>query len=124
RKLWLQAGAVGVLAARSVISPLNYTGGTVLQPDESALNSLESLAGPVTRKLTTDCITGISWFSGRHIEWGLNLRLPLRPDNIKFRKTADSMMAASNSTADVNTVTGFTGSSTSPLFTASAIWNF
>lgn len=124
RKLWLQAGAVGVLAARSVISPLNYTGGTVLQPDESALNSLESLAGPVSRKFTTDCITGISWFSGRHIEWGLNLRLPLRAGNFTAGKSADSMMTASNSAADEKNITSFTGSSTSPLFTTSAIWNF
>jgi|GEM_PF-2524021 len=127
RKLWLQTGAVGSLTARSNISPLNYTGSVILQPDKSALNSLESLAAPVVRKFSQDWITGISWFGGRHIEWGLNVRIPLNADNIKYRKLADSMMTASNSTPDVTdlkTTNLFTGSGASALLTASAIWNF
>jgi hypothetical protein len=55
------------------------------------------------------------------------VRIPLNADNIKYRKLADSMMTASNSTPDVTdlkTTNLFTGSGASALLTASAIWNF
>ncbi len=123
RKLSLQTGAVGSLTAMSIISPLNYTADVVLQPDKSARNSLESLAAPVIRKFATDWATGISWFGGRHIEWGLNVRVPLNQD-IRYRKVSSSMVAASNSGLDTNDTSFFNSSRTSPLLTASAIWNF
>lgn len=123
RKLWLQTGAAGSLTAKSIISPLNYTGNVVLQPDKGALNSLASLAGPLVRKFTQDWITGISWCGGRHIEWGLNLRVPLNSD-IKYRKLANSAMSTSNSGFDKESSNLFTGSGASTLLTASAIWNF
>lgn len=123
RKLWLQTGVVGSLTAKSIISPLNYTGNVVLQPDKGALNSLASLAGPVVRKFTQSWTTGLAWCVGKHVEWGLNVRVPLNSD-IKYRKLANSAMSTSNSGFDNESTNLFTGCGASALLTASAIWNF
>jgi hypothetical protein len=124
RKIWLQTGAVGSLTITSVISPLNYTGGLILQPDESALNSLETLADPATRRFVTDVTGGISWFSGRHLEWGAGIRLPVNTGNIRYRKVMESSTSVSNVATDNQHDSDFTKLRNSPLFTASVIWNF